>query len=186
MLVDLQRVILTSTTRNKRKDCVLFLTVTHKGPTNVRPNRSIKATLLRVCRIYTSQQVTRVSINLLWLWYGCGSGQRIRYSDLLLARRSRDRIPVVDRFSTPVQAGPGAQAAYYTMGTGSFPEVKRPGRGVDNSSPSRAEVKERVELYIHSFSGPSWPVLGWNWPLHCVSDTSCIRDKTCTYTDQNT
>jgi hypothetical protein len=26
--------------------------------------------------------------------------------------------------------------------------------------PSRAEVNERVELYLYSPSGPSWPVLG--------------------------
>jgi hypothetical protein len=43
---------------------------------------------------------------------------------------------------------------------GSFPGVKRPERGVDHPPPSSAEVKERVELYIYSPSGPSWPVLG--------------------------
>jgi hypothetical protein len=42
----------------------------------------------------------------------------------------------------------------------SFPGVKRPGRGVDHPPPSRAEVKERVELYLYSPSGPSWSVLG--------------------------
>jgi len=41
----------------------------------------------------------------------------------------------------------------------SFPEVKRPGLGVDHT-PCSAEVKERVELYLYSHSGPSWPVLG--------------------------
>jgi hypothetical protein len=35
------------------------------------------------------------------------------------------------RFLAPVQTGPGAHPASYTVGTGSFPEVKRPGRGVD-------------------------------------------------------
>jgi hypothetical protein len=30
-------------------------------------------------------------------------------------------------FSTPVQTGPGAHPAPFTMGTGSFPGVKRPG-----------------------------------------------------------
>ena len=35
-------------------------------------------------------------------------------------------------FSTPVQTGPGAHPASYTMGTGSFPGVKRSGRGVDH------------------------------------------------------
>jgi hypothetical protein len=34
-----------------------------------------------------------------------------------------------------------------TMGTGSFPWVKRPGRGVDHSPQSSAEAKGRVELY---------------------------------------
>ena len=61
-------------------------------------------------------------------------------------------------FSASVQTGPGAHPASYSMGTGSFPGVKRPGRGV-NQPPSSAEVKERVELYLSSPSGPSWPVL---------------------------
>ena len=38
-------------------------------------------------------------------------------------------------FSTPVQTGPGAHPSSYTMGTGSFPGVKRPGRGVDHPPP---------------------------------------------------
>jgi len=42
--------------------------------------------------------------------------------------------------------GPGAHTASYKMGTGSFPGVKWPGRDVDHPPPSRAEVKERVEL----------------------------------------
>jgi hypothetical protein len=45
---------------------------------------------------------------------------------------SGDRIPVRARFSAPVQTGPGAYPAFYTTGTGSFPGVKRPGRGVDH------------------------------------------------------
>jgi hypothetical protein len=65
-----------------------------------------------------------------------------------------------ERFSAPVQTGPGAYPASCTMGYGSFPGVKRPGRGVDHPPPSSAEVKEIVELYLYSPSGPSWPVLG--------------------------
>ena len=64
------------------------------------------------------------------------------------------------RFSAPVQIGRGAHPASYTMGTGSFPGVKRPGRGVDHPSPSSTEVKERIELFLFPLSGPSWPVLG--------------------------
>jgi len=50
---------------------------------------------------------------------------------------------------------------YSTMGNGSFPGVKRPGRGVDHPPPFSAEVTERVALYLYSPSGPSWPVIGW-------------------------
>ena len=50
------------------------------------------------------------------------------------------------------------------MGTGSFPGVKRPGRGVDQPPKSIVEVKERVELYLYSRSGPSCPVLGQTLP----------------------
>ena len=41
-----------------------------------------------------------------------------------------------------------------------FPGVKRPVCGVDHPPPSTAEVKERVELYLYSPSGTSWPVTG--------------------------
>jgi hypothetical protein len=47
------------------------------------------------------------------------------------AGRSRDRIPVGERFSAQVQNGPGAYPASYTMGTGSFPGVKRTERGAN-------------------------------------------------------
>ena len=40
------------------------------------------------------------------------------------------------RFSAPVQTGPGAHPASRTMGTESFPGVKRPGRGADPTPPS--------------------------------------------------
>jgi hypothetical protein len=41
------------------------------------------------------------------------------------------KIPVGARFSAPVQTGPGAHPASYKTDIGSFPGVKRPGRGVD-------------------------------------------------------
>ena len=94
-----------------------------------------------------------------------GPGKISRYSDSLLAGRSGDRIPVGARFSAPVQTGPGAHPASYTMGTGSFPEVKRPGHGVDHPLPLKERVKERVGIYLYSPSGPSWSVLGRTLPL---------------------
>jgi hypothetical protein len=41
-----------------------------------------------------------------------------------------------------------------------FPGLKRPGCGVDHPPPTTAEVKESVELYLYSSSGPSWLLLG--------------------------
>jgi hypothetical protein len=46
----------------------------------------------------------------------------------------------------PIQWVPGALSLV----------VKRPGSEVDHSPPSSAEVKECVELYLHSLSMPSW------------------------------
>jgi hypothetical protein len=40
-----------------------------------------------------------------------------------------------------VQTGPGTHPATCTMGTGSFPGVKRPGRGADHRPPPSAEVE---------------------------------------------
>ena len=62
------------------------------------------------------------------------------------------------------------------MGTGSFPGVKRPGCDVYHPLPHSAEVKERVELYLHSPSGPSWTFLGWTLPFIIVA--CCDRKYT--------
>jgi hypothetical protein len=43
---------------------------------------------------------------------------------------------------------------------GILPGVKRPGRSADHPPLSKAEVKERVDLYIYSPSGFWWPVPG--------------------------
>jgi hypothetical protein len=50
------------------------------------------------------------------------------------------RIPVGVEFLAHVQTGPGAHPASCTMGNGSFPGVKRPGRGADHPPSSSAEV----------------------------------------------
>ena len=83
-----------------------------------------------------------------------------QYSDSLWDGRSGDRIPFAARFSAAVQTTPGAHLDSYTMGTRSFPRVKRPGHDVDHPPPYSAEVKERVELHFYSLSGSSWAVLG--------------------------
>jgi len=50
------------------------------------------------------------------------------------------------RFSAPAQTGPEAHPASYTMGTGSIRGGKVAGMWRWPSTPSSAEVKERVEL----------------------------------------
>jgi hypothetical protein len=92
-------------------------------------------------------------------FFGGATELQVQYGDWLRAGRSGDRIPVGARFSAPVQTGPGAHPASYTMHTGSFPGVKRPGFGVNHPTPFSDEVKERVELYLCASSGPSWPVI---------------------------
>ena len=86
------------------------------------------------------------------------------------------------RVSAPVQTGSGAYPASCTMGTGSFTGVNRPRRGVNHPPPSSVEVKERVELYLYSPSGPSWPVLGelylyltfYVWRSYNYSDVNSV------------
>ena len=46
----------------------------------------------------------------------------------------------------------------------SKPGRKAAGRCVDHPTQSSAQVKERVELYLYSPSGPSWPVIGRTLP----------------------
>ena len=70
------------------------------------------------------------------------------------------------RFSAPVQTGPGGHPASCTMGAGSLLGVKRPGRDADHSPPSKRRGHERVELYLYSPSGLSWPVIGSTFTLH--------------------
>jgi hypothetical protein len=106
--------------------------------------------------------------------------QSVGYSDSVRAGRSGDRFPALVRFSTPVHTGPGAHPVSCTMGIESFPRVKRPGHDVDHPPPSSAEVKGRVELYLYSPSGPSWPVMGWTVPLPFFVFYRMLSNKTTT------
>jgi hypothetical protein len=51
------------------------------------------------------------------------------------------------------------------MGTGSFPEVKRPGRNVDHKPPSSAEVKKELGYTSTHPMRPPGPVTGFHLPL---------------------
>ena len=77
-----------------------------------------------------------------------------------------------DRIRALVQTVHGVQPATCTTGTGSLPWGLSV-RGVALLTPSSAEVKVRVQLYLYSPSGPSLPVLGRALPFYhqVVSDT---------------
>jgi hypothetical protein len=51
-------------------------------------------------------------------------------------------------------------SASCTMGNGSFPGVKRPGRGADHPPPPSAEVENEYSCTSTPPLGPSWPVIG--------------------------
>ena len=59
----------------------------------------------------------------------------------------------------------GSPSLLYNWFRVSFPRVKRSGHDAEHPRPFSAEIKERVELYLYSPSGPSWPVLGWTLRL---------------------
>jgi hypothetical protein len=91
---------------------------------------------------YQKVTQTHVRLIILRILFIRGPGKLSRYSDTLRAGRSGDRNPLGEIFSAPVQTGPGEHPATYTMGTGSLPGVKRPGRD-EHQPPSNAEVKKR-------------------------------------------
>jgi hypothetical protein len=61
-----------------------------------------------------------------------------------------------------------AHPASYTVGTGLFLGVKRPGLGVHHPSSSSAEVKEGIELYLCSPSLPSWHKMNITFTLSAL------------------
>ena len=88
--------------------------------------------------------------------------QRCRYIDHAMGWTVRGSNPGRGRdIPHPSRSALGAHSASCTTGTGFLQRVKRQGRGVEHPPTSSDEVKESVELYLYSPSGPSWPVLGW-------------------------
>jgi hypothetical protein len=100
-----------------------------------------------------------------------------RYSDSLRAGRSGDRIPVTARFFAAVQTGPGDRPASYKWVPGIFPGGKAAGAWSWPPTPNSAEVKETVELYLYSPSGPSWPVLERTLPIYIYIYCSAVLTR---------
>jgi len=89
-----------------------------------------------------------VQIFFLRILLGLSQDSSVDITDSLRAGRFGDRILVGAIYSAPVQTAPGFHPAFYSIGTGSFPGVKEPGRGIDHPPPSSAEDKESPELYL--------------------------------------
>jgi hypothetical protein len=103
-----------------------------------------------------------------------GLGYLSRYSESLRPERSRDRISVEgENFRTSPDRRWALPNLLYNGHRVSFPGVRRPGHGADHPTLASYEVKERVELYPYSPSGPSWPVPGWTLPFNftCSAQT---------------
>jgi hypothetical protein len=69
------------------------------------------------------------------------------------------------RFFAPVPTDPGAHPASCTIGTESFPGVKRPACGADHPPPHSAKVENEQRYTSTPPLGPSWPVTGRPLPL---------------------
>ena len=64
-----------------------------------------------------------------------------------LLQQPANRTHNPGRFPAPIHTVPAGRPTSCTLRKGSFPGVKRPGHCVHHSSPSSAEVKEKVDQY---------------------------------------
>ena len=96
---------------------------------------------------------------------GCG------YMEWIGLAQDRDRYY---HKCDPYRSALGPPSPLYHGYRVSFPRVKRPRRRVDRLPPSSAKVKERVQLYFYSPSGPSRPVLGPIYPYLLLYNISNI------------
>ena len=92
-------------------------------------------------------------------------GYLSRYSDSLRAGRSGDRIPVGGEIFRTRPDRPWGPPSLIYDGYRVFPGIKAAVALFWPPTTSKAKVEGRVDLYICSSSGPSWPVLGWPLPL---------------------
>ena len=82
----------------------------------------MRHTLLQVWTFVTGMAIdTSFRIDIAEYYIEIGSRDSVvGIATTLLAERSRNQIPVLEKFSVPVQTGPGAKPVSYTMGTGSL------------------------------------------------------------------
>ena len=87
-----------------------------------------------------------------------------------------------ERFSAPLQTGPGVLSASFAMRTGLFRGGKAARASRWPPTQSSTQLKERLDLYSYSPSAPSWPILVRNLPLtlplHSVRYKTQPKDQT--------
>jgi len=90
-----------------------------------------------------------------------------------------DRIPVGGEIFRTCPDRPRGPPSFLYNGYRVFPGGKAVGAWRWSSTTSSAEVKERVELYLYSPSGPSWAVLGWTLPsLFLIQNSAEVQPTT--------
>ena len=99
----------------------------------------------------------------------CGPGSVVGIATGYGAGWSGDRIPVGGEIFGTYPDRPWGPPSLLYNGYRVFPGGKAAGAWRWPPTPLSAEVKERVELYLSSPSGPSWPVPWWTLPLLCKS-----------------
>jgi hypothetical protein len=92
-------------------------------------------------------------------------------------------MSVKARFSAYVQTGPEAHPASYTMGTGSFPGVKRPGSGVDHHRLLAPRLNKEKRYTFTPPMGLRGLLQGDLYPQHYLGRVLCWRLKTSGITD---
>ena len=108
----------------------------------------------------TLRKWVRNSINNYFIPICTGPGLLSRYSNSPRAGLSGDRISLEGRdFPHPSRPALGPTQPPTQWVPGCSWGIKWQGRGVDHLPAPNAEVKERVELYLCSPCGHSWPFL---------------------------
>jgi hypothetical protein len=80
---------------------------------------------------------------------------------------------VAARFAAPVQTGTRTDQPFVQCVPGLFSGGKA-AWDWPHPPPYRAEAKERVQLHLHTPSGPLWPVIRWIYPFYLYFDCKLL------------